>query len=210
MTHTLHRKGDKESLKTDFVLLVLPDKDVNIEGSAEKMNQFLDVFSRHKAHIVNYGNCSTGNSHHFSIEDLKKVKNLILNAVFKDREGLKACLQEITEREFGISITISGVYEEVAKICKEIGLSPHTVGLSLGIQGKTEKLPGVEILDITTMCGHHMVSHHLVNKMIKEINHKKKTCEEAAIELSRQCLCGAFNPYRAEKLLTRMISKEQR
>ena len=204
MTHTLHRKGDIESLKTDFILLVLPDKDVNIEGSAEKMNQFLDVFSRHKADIVNYGNCSTGNSHHFSIEDLKKVKNLILNAVFKDREGLKGCLQEIKDRDFGISIIISGVYEEVVKICKEIDLSPHTVGLSLGIHGRTEKLPDEEILDITTMCGHHMVAPNFVNKMVKEINNKKKTCEEAAIELSRQCLCGAFNPYRAEKLLTRM------
>jgi hypothetical protein len=209
MTHTLHRKGDADSLKTDFVLLVLPDKDVNIEGSTEKMKQFLDIFSRRKADIVNYGNCSTGNSHHFAIEDLKKVKNLILNAVFKDRDGLKACLQEIKERDFGISIIISGLYEEVAKICKEIGLSPHTVGLSLGIHGRIEKLPDEKILDITTMCGHHMVSHHLVNKMMREVNNKKKTCGEAAVELSRQCLCGAFNPYRAEKLLTRMTSKEQ-
>ncbi len=206
MTHTLHRKGDIDSLKTDFVLLVLPDKDVNFEGSAEKMKEFLDIFARRKADIVNYGNCSTGNSHHFGIEDLKKVKNLILNAVFKGRDGLKACLQEIKDRDFGISIIISGVYEEVVKICQEIGLSPHTVGLSLGVHGRTEKLPDEKLLDITTMCGHHMVSHHLVNKMIREVNNQKKTCREAAIELSRQCLCGAFNPYRAEKLLTRMTS----
>ena len=209
MTHTLHRKGDIDSLKTDFVLLVLPDKDVNLEGSVEKMKQFLDIFSCRKADIVNYGNCSTGNSHHFSIEDLKKVKNLILNAVFKDRDELKACLQEIKDRDFGISIIISGVYDEVAKVCKEIGLLPHTVGLSLGIHGRIEKLPDEEILDITTMCGHHMVSQHLVSKMVNEINKKEKTCGGAAIELSRQCLCGAFNPYRAEKLLTRMTSKEK-
>jgi hypothetical protein len=209
MTHTLHRKGDINSLKTDFVLIVLPDKNVNIAGSAEKMRQFLDVFSRRKAGIVNYGNCSTGNSNRFSLEDLKKEKNQILNVVFKDREELKACLQEIKDRDFGISIIISGVYQEVAEICKETGLSPHTVGLSLGIYGKTEKLPDEEILDITTMCGHHMVSHHLVNKMIREIKNRKKTLEEAATELSRQCICGAFNPHRAEKLLVRMTSKEQ-
>jgi len=204
MTHTLHRTGDTDSLQTDFVLLVLPDKDFNAEGSSEKMKQFWDLFSRHQGGIVNYGNCSSGNSHRFSIADLKETKNSILNVVFKDRGGLKACLQEIKDRDFGISIIISGLYEEVRKICDEIGLSPHTVGVSLGFHGKTEKLPDNRVLDITTMCGHHMVSHNLVRKMVKEINDKKRTCNEAATELSKQCVCGAFNPFRAEKILEKM------
>jgi hypothetical protein len=208
MTHTLHRKGDLDTLKSDYVLLFVPDI-TNIQESGEKMKQIWDVFSHHKGDIVNYGNCSTGNSHRFSMEDLREEKAVCLNAVFKDRDKLKACLQEIKDRDFGISVVISGLYEEVAKICKEIGLFPHTVGLSLGIHGKIEKLPDKNILDITTMCGHHMVSHNLVNKMIKEVNNRKKTCKEAATELSRQCPCGAFNPYRAEKLLARMASSSK-
>jgi hypothetical protein len=97
MTHTLHRKGDADSLKTDFVLLVLPDKDVNIEGSTEKMKQFLDIFSRRKADIVNYGNCSTGNSHHFAIEDLKSEEPYFECGI-QDRDGLKVLPAEIKDR----------------------------------------------------------------------------------------------------------------
>jgi hypothetical protein len=208
MTHTLHRTGDPESLRTDFVLLVLPDKNFNAEGSAEKMKEFWDLFSRHQGDIVNYGNCSTGNSHSFSIAELREAKNSILNVVFKDRDGLKACLQEIKDRDFGVSIIISGLYAEVKKICTEIGLSPHTVGLSLGFHGKIEKLPDRSVLDITTMCGHHMVSHNLVGKMVRKISNKKGPCEEEAAELSRQCVCGAFNPHRAELILAKKVEAE--
>jgi hypothetical protein len=204
MTHTLHRTGDKDSLQRDFVLLVLPDRNFNAEGADEKMRQFWDLFSRHQGAIVNYGNCSSGNSHQFSMAELKEEKNLILNVVFKDREGLKACMQEIKDRDFGISIIVSGLYEEVKQVCKEIGLSPHTVAVSLGFHGRTEKLPERSLLDFTTMCGHHMVSHKLVGKMVKEIDSKKRTCKEAARELSTQCVCGAFNPFRAEKMLEKM------
>jgi len=92
----------------------------------------------------------------------------------------------------------------VKKICKEVGLSPHTVNHSLGIHGKTERLPNENILEIITMCGHMMVSPNLVKEMIKEINEGKITHEEAAKELSKLCECGIFNPYRTEKLLRKM------
>jgi hypothetical protein len=208
MTHTLHRTGDADSLHTDFVLLVLPDKYINAEGAPEKMRQFWDLFFRHGGDIVNYGNCSSGNSHKFSMADLKKEQNQILNVVFKDRDGLKACLQEIKDRDFGISIIVSGQYEEVRKICHEIGLAPHSVGVSLGFHGRTEKLPDKTLLDITTMCGHHMISHNLVAKMLDDISGKKITCEEAATELSKQCVCGSFNSFRAEQLLRKNVKKE--
>ena len=126
--------------------------------------------------------------------------------VFKDREALKACLQEMKEKDFGISVVISGLYEEVKKICSELGLSPHTVNQSLGIHGKTERLPEEKVLEIITMCGHAMVSSNLVLHMSKEIKEGKITCEKAAKELSRLCDCGVFNTYRAEKLLQKMVS----
>ena len=34
----------------------------------------------------------------------------------------------------------------------------HSVGYSLGFEGKTEKLPNAQVLMLTTMCGHGMIS----------------------------------------------------
>ena len=37
MTHTLHRAGSEQSLSDDFVVLMMPSKDINHEGSAPKL-----------------------------------------------------------------------------------------------------------------------------------------------------------------------------
>jgi len=95
----------------------------------------------------------------------------------------------------------------VERLCAEVGLSPHTVEHSLGIHGNTERLPDENVLEITTMCGHAMVSANLVTHLVAEIDEGKTTHEEAANELSRMCDCGIFNPYRAEKLLRKMTSE---
>lgn len=55
------------------------------------------------------------------------------------------------------------------------------------------------------MCGRAMVSPNLLSHLIKKIDKGKKTHAEAALELSRQCECGIFNPSRAERLLREMV-----
>ncbi len=207
MTHTLHRKGDIASLREDYVMIVYPAQGVNVEGSEEKMRQIWDVISHYEHDLANFGNMDNGNSHQTSIEIHKKAKkNRVAHAVFKDRQMLKTCLKELKDREFGLSVVISGLYEDMERICKEVGLPPHTVEHSLGIWGKTDRLPNENILEIITMCGHMMVSPNLVNKMIKEINEGKITCKEAARGLSKMCECGVFNPCRAEKVLRKMTN----
>jgi hypothetical protein len=47
----------------------------------------------------------------------------------------------------------------------------------------------------------------LVEDMVNRIASGKMTYQEASQELSSRCECGIFNPYRAEKLLMKMISK---
>jgi len=207
MTHTLHRRGDNESLSEDYVMLIMPARGVNFDGSEEKMRQIWEVISRYEGKLPNFGNASNGNSHRTSMEVLKKATSWIAHVVFKDRETLKACLKELKERDFGISVVISGLYEDVERLCAEVGLSPHTVEHSLGIHGNTERLPDENVLEITTMCGHAMVSANLVTHLVAEIDEGKTTHEEAAKELSRMCDCGIFNPYRAEKLLRKMTSE---
>jgi hypothetical protein len=128
----------------------------------------------------------------------------MIHAVFKDREGMEACLAEIKEREFDLSVTVSGLYKEVGRTCRDIGLVPHTVQYSFGVLGKTGLLPDKKALEIVTMCGHAMVSPHLLAHLLTRIEKKKISYRDAATELSRQCECGIFNPDRAERLLREM------
>ena len=208
MTHTLHRRGNVGDLHEDYAMLILPARGINREGSEEKMRQIWDVISHYEKNLANFGNHNPtwGKTPPYNFEDLKRTTSWIAHAVFKDRETLKACLQELKGRNFGISVVVSGVYEEVEKICAEVGLSPHTVNQSLGIHGKTERLPDEQVLEIITMCGHAMVSSHLVIHLVKKIREGKISYEKAAKELSKMCDCGVFNPYRAEKILRKMAS----
>jgi hypothetical protein len=208
VTHSLHRRGSVEDLHEDYVVIFYSSKGINREGAEEKMRQIWEVLSHYEQDLVNFGN------HHpnwsggelYKMEDLKKAYSQMNMAVFKDGEKLKACLQEIKAKDFGISVVVSGLYGDTAKICSEIGLAPHTVNISLGVHGKTEKLPEESILEIHTMCGHAVVSFNLILQMVKEIKDGKISCRKAAKELSRMCDCGLFNTYRAENILRKMTA----
>lgn len=212
MTHTLHRQGKAEDLKEDFVLLLRTSRWVNHDGSEETMRRIWEVISHHQQDLVNFGNHNPtwGGGELYDMEALKKANSRIIHAVFKDREKIKACLKEIKDNDFGISVVISGLCGETEKICSEIGLSPHTVNYSLGIHGKTDCVPQGEVLEIHTLCGHAMVSANLIQHMVKEIDKGKITCKAAAKKLSRMCDCGIFNTYRAEKLLCKMTPDRPR
>ena len=206
MTHTLHRRGNVEDLREDYVLLYMQARGVNREGNEAKVGQVWEVISHYEADLANFGNMDDGNSHTTNMEVLKKATAYIGHAVFRDRETLKACLKELRDREIGISVVVSGIHEDVEMLAFEVGLSPHTVEHSLGTHGNMEKLPSENVLEITSMCGHALVSPHLVIDLVAKIHQGKMTHEQAAIELSRICDCGIFNPYRAEKVLRIMTS----
>jgi hypothetical protein len=53
MTHTLHRRGDLESLNCDYIVFTMSAKKFNEEGSAEKMRRFLKILLDHRP--VNFG-----------------------------------------------------------------------------------------------------------------------------------------------------------
>ncbi|MDK2854969.1 MAG: hypothetical protein PWQ41_49 [Bacillota bacterium] len=88
------------------------------------------------------------------------------------------------------------------------GVTPHTINYSLGVWGRRDKLPSDDILAITTMCGHHMISPRLVEKLIIEVKQGRFTPREAALKLSSFCHCGIFNHIRAEKLIRRYAGLE--
>lgn len=212
MTHSMHRHGQKSDLCDDYVMLIMPGKGWSEKGSErEKIEKIWEILSRHEAELVNYGTLRGGARPRKSINELKQQPQqlLIINAVFRKSKDFQACLKEIQEGDFGISVTISGPFEDVKQTCGQIGLAPHTVQRSLGVYGKTELLPEDSVLEISTMCGHAMASPNLVEYLIKRISSGKITIPEAAKELSATCECGVFNPYRAERILEKMTATEK-
>ena len=85
--------------------------------------------------------------------------------------------------------------------------APHTVEHSLGVWGKTDLLPDEEVLQISTMCGHGMVSFGLIEKAVADVKAGRSTPEQAARELAAPCVCGIFNPTRAAELLREMMKR---
>lgn len=210
MTHTLHRMGSVENLSEDYVVLMMPSKDINHVGSGPKLRRFLQMALDNGA--IKIGDGRLGNQYHQGGVD-KVLENVedraVVHAVFRDTESLARTLLAVKEADFGLSVVVSGLFGEVEKCCKRVGLEKHTVNISMGRWGRTENLPPQEILEINTMCGHGMVTVGLIEEVIAEVRNKRCTLEEGAERLFRPCLCGIFNPHRAAQLLEEMTAKEQ-
>jgi len=204
MTHTLHRRGSRESLNGDYTLMMLQAVGINDKDSTPKIQEYLRIVLSHNAR--NIGSVDMGGM-------LDKKEEIIANAskighaVFDNKEDLTAALKELKEADLGISVIASGIYENVDECLEKAGLKHHTGNFSLGIWGRTEKLPEDDILEVTTMCGHALIAPNLVKAMVKEIKAGTKTPEAAAKILMPQCACGVFNPVRAAKLMAAMAAK---
>jgi hypothetical protein len=205
MTHTLHRRGSQESLSGDYIVFTMSAKKFNEEGSADKMRQFLQILLDH--HPVNFGDMVTGNSYVKSREEIfNNIQSTsIVHGVFTDPAVVTQVLQELKKTDLGISVVVTGVHGATEGCCRNNGLAKHTVEHSLGIFGQLKKLPAEETLQLTTMCGHGMVPANLVERVIAEIKRGKKTIQEGALELTRPCHCGIYNPIRAEHLLRSLL-----
>ena len=104
----------------------------------------------------------------------------------------------------GISVVVSGLFDVVGECCHKAGLHPHTVNMSLGIYGKKEKLVPDPEREVTTMCGHGMVTGDLVMNMVDRIRKGRITPEAASKELAALCVCGIFNTKRSAELLQKL------
>lgn len=210
MTHTLHRQGSLEDLRKDFVVFSMASQSVNAKGSVPKIRRIFEIIEKYKP--VNFGDVKSGNAFKVSSETMKEnlKENSYIHFVFTDRETVKQVLQELKNEDIGLSVVVSGVVEEIDHICKEVGLRMHTVEFSGGIYGKKECLPEAPILEITTMCGHGLISNSLVRHLMESVKKGKLSIHEAAIELAKQCQCGIFNPKRAEAVLAHLCRKDQK
>lgn len=193
MTHTLHRQGSAESLQNDYCVLALVARQFDLktdESKASAMKRLQGICDTMAANEpANLGSLYVLNgtyAHDMSAEEIRarlKPNGFVL-CVYDDRERLKQVLADLKEKDFGISITVSGLIDEVFDTCGEIGLQPHTISYSLGAWGKKKLLPKAEILEITSMCGQGRMSYDLrrlrLHGLIERISniHRYRLTEE--------------------------------
>ena len=204
MTHTLHRVG--EGLEEDYVILMMPSKDINHKGAAPKLRRYLEMAL--EAGAIKIGDCRNGNEYHQGsvahiLENLQDQS--VVHAVFNTPEAVVKALRLFKEADLGLCVVVSGLFDKVEQCCSEAGLEKHTINQSMGRWGRTDKLPPLDILQLNTMCGHGMVSVGLIEEVIADIKSGECSVEEGAERLFRPCMCGIFNPHRAAQLLKAMV-----
>lgn len=207
MTHSLHREGTLESLEKDYVIFAMPSSGLNHQGSCEKLQKVFEIFEKYQP--LNIGDAKGGSM--YSLGSVEKVRqgiqeNELVHAVFNSRETLLEVLKELKKEDLGLSVTISGLDNHVCKCIHEAGLEPHTTAQSAGIWGKTELLPEFKVLEISTMCGHGLVSFNLITQLADKVKKGKLTAEEAAKKLAMPCVCGIFNTERAAVLIKEFVA----
>jgi hypothetical protein len=50
-----------------------------------------------------------------------------------------------------------------------------------------------------------MVPVTLIDSVVEKVKKKHLTVEQAAVELTKPCVCGVFNPTRAAEVLRRLL-----
>ena len=207
MTHTIHRFGRPEDLEQDYSIIFISARNINSQGSQPKIRQFLELAQKH--HAVNFGNMEAGSM--LSIGPEKVVEAVkdgtTVQAVFSDQEDVINILSDLVTMDLGLSVVVQGLEHRVRECCQAANLKPHTWNHSLGIWGKTELLPEPDILEVTTMCGHGLVSVGLVKKIFADVQKGKTTLKRATQNLSKPCICGMINPLRMERILERVMEK---
>ncbi len=206
MTHSLHRSGDIDSQKMDYVWFMYQTKGVNDTDIKPKALEFIAVAEA--VGSENWGDVKTGPKLRFPIETIQEniSDKSRIRGIFTRKEQVVDFLRQIKARDLGMSVIISGVLSEVIPACQEAGVTPHSINYSLGVWGKKEGLPGETTLSITTMCGHHMIPPKFVDHIIKQVRKEKLTPEEGAKKLAEFCYCGIFNHVRCADIIGREVA----
>jgi hypothetical protein len=217
MTNTLHRYGDSESFYDDYLIFASPSSGKNDADSVPKLKAFLEMAlpfnpvnigdpvhggalrpSRDLTTIANWKRDMTPNFRAV-IDGINEPASVV--AIFNNQEAAAQFLKTVVEADLGLSVNISASVEGADQCCQAAGIPRHSVGYSLGFEGAVEKLPNTQLLMLTTMCGHGMISASLAKKMIDWVKEGRRTPEQAVTYMTRFCSCGVFNPLRAKRIL---------
>jgi hypothetical protein len=202
MTHTLNRKGLSEERPGDEIVVLFMVHQREREQKIEGMGPIVETVLKHKPDNM------IGAPAGMTEEQMRTRlgRGGIITAVFNNQEDVKKLVGEVKEKKLGISMVLSGLFTDVREICRANDIKEHTFNISLGIFGKTEKLPDEKTLEITTQCGHALISPYLVEDVVKKMKKGKMSAKEGAKLLTRPCVCGIGNPQRIETLLDEMAA----
>jgi len=208
MSHTLHRVKTESGKTDDYVVLIMPARGINNQDCVNVFRKYMALL--YSFSPVNMGGLKVGTLASNSYEEL--LENVtedvpMIHAVYKDRDTLIEVMKALKEADYGYSVVVSGLVDDVDCCAKQSGIQRHSVDLTLGIWGDVSKLPPEGVLEITTMCGHAMISANLVTKMINDIRKGVTTAKKAAKTLAEPCACGIFNIDKAERLLNELAEK---
>jgi hypothetical protein len=218
MTNTLHRFGGPETQENDFIVFVMAAKGINETGAVPKFQEFLRLAQRHKP--VNMAHSHKGGIYRAS-EGLSPLAHWVrgderidperiigeidlcgtVAAVFDNWEAMEAFVKDLKQADLGLSVNISALTDAANACCAKAGITRHSIEYSLGFHGDLNRLPDRHTLELSTMCGHGMLSHNFAKKMIDMVRENRRTPEQAATYMAKFCSCGIFNVSRARRIL---------
>lgn len=216
MTNTLHRYGSGGSFKDDYIVFAISARGINDQGAVEKQRRFLEIARKYNP--VNMGDASHGAVFHPSKNlnplvhwrrNLARDFDTVLKgvscpttvaAVFDNPDSVVEFVKELKAADLGLSINISGALDKAQECARRAGLERHSVEYSLGFLGQTDRMADRRTLELSTMCGHGMLSFNFVRKLMEWVKQGRRTPEQASATLARFCSCGVFNTARACRL----------
>jgi hypothetical protein len=234
MTNTLHRYSEHYASERpanpapvgdDFIVFAMASRGINDDGLVEKYRAFLRLALKH--HPVNIGDAAKGGmlrpnqdlnpKAHWRRDHRSDPEKVIAGieghttaaAVFDTYQNMKAFVDDVQRANLGISVNISAPIEDAARCCRDTGITRHSVEYSLGFCGRVDRLPDATVLELTTMCGHGMVSANFAKKMIDWVKENRRGVAEVARTMARFCSCGVFNISRAETILNEARTKNR-
>lgn len=211
MTHSLHRLGTVESLENDFVFLITPAAGINDRGALDKLLEVLDYIE--DLGPDNIGDFFSGTVHAgHSFDDiragLKRAQVPRIRCCFDDAQKVRKLLGFVKDKDYGLSVTVSGLVDSIRTMTDELSIEPHSINLSMGVYGRTDRLPvSSHVMEIVSMCGHGMISPQLVESLVSDIASGRLSPEDAAKSLAHPCICGIFNTQRAAHILRDAVEK---
>ena len=157
MTNTLHRFGPAESFQDDYVVFAIASKGRNDAGSLPKLRKFLELAVPFKP--VNLGDAIHGGAlrpckqmnptSHWKRDTTPDFQSVIdgldqpttVAAVFDNRVAAEDFVKTVKEANLGLSVNVSTSIDGAEQCCFAAGIPRHSVGYSLGFEGRNEKLP---------------------------------------------------------------------
>ncbi len=228
MTNTLHRFQKPDDPKDDYIVFTLTTRGVNDIGATERGREFLRAALKYNPVNIN---AHSGNGPMFRpekkltpfklyvrgrketvspeqmIKEMNPPGGRVL-VVFDNKQALEGFLREIKEMDLGLSVNVSSLVDDVREMIPRTGVVPHSINYALGFRGSRYRLPDRSVLELTTLCGHGLISNNFARKMINMVKEKRVTPIKAAGYMSKFCVCGAFNTTRAVRILRRAINHQ--